>query len=260
MIRSTDARLVRRASNGDSAAFAAIFAQHRVALHRYCRSIVHNEDDATDALQSTMLRMIEALPGEERRIALRPWLFRIAHNESVNLLRARQPTALHFEALTNVGDPSAGTVPETRHRLQTLATDLQALTERQRGALLLRELVGLSFDEIATSLDTTETAAKQSVYEARKALVAREAGRARPCDDICRTLSNGDGRRRRSAAVQAHLADCSGCRAFGTGIAERPAQLQSLTPPSPDPASAPTRRFRPAVTLPRATTIRPQPN
>ena len=85
-----DERLARLAARGSEAAFAAIFERHHQALHRYCHSIVGNGHDASDALQSTMLKAYRALPGETREITLKPWLYRIAHNESISLLRARR--------------------------------------------------------------------------------------------------------------------------------------------------------------------------
>jgi RNA polymerase sigma factor (sigma-70 family) len=224
-----DSRLVRQAARGDEAAFAAIFSRHHEALFRYCRSIVGNEHDATDALQSTMVKALEKLPGETRRIALRPWLFRIAHNESIDLLRARRPHA-DLDAAIDVSDRVSSTELETRERLHALEADLQRLTQQQRSALLLRELVGLSFAETAGALGITASAAKQSVYEARQALHTREEGRAMDCDALCRSLSDGDRRTLRGKAVKAHLESCAGCRAFEVALRRRPTDLGLLAP------------------------------
>jgi RNA polymerase sigma factor (sigma-70 family) len=224
-----DSRLVRQAARGDEAAFAAIFSRHHEALFRYCRSIVGNEHDATDALQSTMVKALEKLPGETRRIALRPWLFRIAHNESIDLLRARRPHA-DLDAAIDVSDRVSSTELETRERLHALEADLQRLTQQQRSALLLRELVGLTFAETAGALGITPSAAKQSVYEARQALHTREEGRAMDCDALCRSLSDGDRRTLRGKAVKAHLESCAGCRAFEVALRRRPTDLGLLAP------------------------------
>ena len=82
-------RLARRASRGDRAAFEQIFRRHHQELYRYSLAIVHDREDAEDAMQATMAAALRALPGEDRRIDIRPWLFRIAHNESISLLRRR---------------------------------------------------------------------------------------------------------------------------------------------------------------------------
>src|SRR4051812_5541118 len=74
----------------DAAGFARVYARHHQALYRYCRSIVRHDQDAQDALQSAMLRAFVALQTERRELELRPWLFRIAHNESISILRAHR--------------------------------------------------------------------------------------------------------------------------------------------------------------------------
>src|SRR5204862_1936188 len=86
---ASDALLATLAAAGSEGAIAAIFELHHQALHRYCYAIVGNEHDAADALQNTMMKALRSLPGETRDIALRPWLYRVAHNESISLLRAR---------------------------------------------------------------------------------------------------------------------------------------------------------------------------
>jgi len=89
----SDEHLARIATAGSQAAFAVIFERHHQALHRYCHSILANSHDAADALQITMIKALRALSGETREITLKPWLYRIAHNESISLLRARRPAA-----------------------------------------------------------------------------------------------------------------------------------------------------------------------
>jgi RNA polymerase sigma factor (sigma-70 family) len=88
----SDERLTRRACGGDERAFAAIFRRYHQPLYRFCLAIVGNPEDAQDALQNTMVKVLRALPGEERTIELKPWLYRIAHNESIDLLRRRRET------------------------------------------------------------------------------------------------------------------------------------------------------------------------
>src|SRR5688500_4244937 len=78
-----DERLSRRAADGSQAAFAAIYERHHQPLFRYCRSILGNDEEAQDALQNTMVSAMRSLPGEQREITLLPWLFRVAHNESI---------------------------------------------------------------------------------------------------------------------------------------------------------------------------------
>src|SRR5215212_8417570 len=81
-----DDRLVRLAARGSERAFAVIYERHHQALYRYCRSIVRDQHDAQDVLQTTMARALTALRKGPPDAPLRPWLFRIAHNESISLL------------------------------------------------------------------------------------------------------------------------------------------------------------------------------
>src|SRR5437764_6500546 len=87
-----DERLARLAAAGHARAFAVVYERHPQALYRYCRSIVRNDADAQDALQSTFAAAFAALKRGGPEAPIRPWLFRIAHNEAVSTLRRRRPT------------------------------------------------------------------------------------------------------------------------------------------------------------------------
>src|SRR4051812_34491068 len=140
-----DERLARLTSSGHDAAFAVLYDRHRDTLVRYCRSLVRDEQDALDAFQSTMLNALRALREDRRRAPVRPWLFRIAHNESISVLRRRPPSEPlddHAPARIDVHRTA-----EEREALGALLADLDTLTDRQRSALLLRELGGLAYEE-----------------------------------------------------------------------------------------------------------------
>jgi len=229
---SSDERLARLVSRGSERAFAVLYRRHHQALYRYCLSIVRDEDDAQDALQSAMTRALVALRAQERDLAVRPWLFRIAHNEAVSVLRRRRPTMPLAEDL----EPADGGVERTlegRERLTTLLADLQALPVRQRSALVMRELSGLSIEEIAGALCTSPGAAKQVLFEARRALHELAEGRAMECEQARRSISDGDRRVLRGRRLRGHLRACAGCRDFQVAISVRGADLRALTPPLP---------------------------
>jgi RNA polymerase sigma factor (sigma-70 family) len=233
----SDRRLARLAAKGDRAAFGVVFDRYHRELYRYCLSLLRDPDDASDALQSAMVRALNALEGETREIALRPWLYRIAHNESMNLIRRRPPAGAQAElqpaALHDV-EASA----ESRAALGQLLDDIRALPERQRGALVMRELGGLEYSEIATALDTSPAAAKQAIYEARRALFELAKGRDMECDGVRRMLSDGDGRTARGRALRAHLRGCTDCRDFQALTATRRSTLASLVPGMPVAAAS----------------------
>lgn len=224
-----DERLVRRAADGDQKAFATIYKRYSQDLYRFCLSIVRDPQDAQDALQSTMVKALRALPGETRSIQLRPWLYRVAHNEAVEVLRRRRESVeLDPELAVATEEPSEAAA--ARERLRHLLDDLGELPERQRSALVMRELAGLGFDEIGAALETSEGAARQAVYEARLGLRQMEAGREMRCKDVMWDLSLADGRVTRRREIQAHLRTCPECRAFRGEIAQRRDDFAALAP------------------------------
>jgi RNA polymerase sigma factor (sigma-70 family) len=231
----TDERLARLAAKGDRLAFEAIFDRYHQELYRYCVSLLRNRDDAADALQSTMMRALRALDGDTRDISLRPWLYRIAHNESMTLLRQVRPDREREAPVTVVQDVEASA--STRARLAALLDDIRDLPDRQRGALVMRELSGLGYDEIAEALATSPAGAKQAVYDARRALYAMAEGREVECDVIRRILSERDRRKFRGRAVRAHLRTCAECRTFKAHIDSRESKLASFTPSLPAAAA-----------------------
>ncbi|HEU4704369.1 MAG TPA: sigma-70 family RNA polymerase sigma factor [Sphingomicrobium sp.] len=225
----SDERLTQRAVGGDERAFGAIFRRYHQPLYRFCLAIVGNPEDAQDALQNTMMKVLRALPGEERQIDLKPWLYRIAHNEAIDLLRRRRQTRpLDVEHAA----PGYGLAEdaETRERLRRLLADLRELPERQRDVLVMRELAGLDFDEVSSALGTSHAVARQTLYEARLSLRQMEEGREMGCDSVTKALSDGDGRVTRRRDVRAHLRSCSDCRRFRDEIKGRRQDLAALSP------------------------------
>lgn len=237
LLPRSDRRLVKRAARGESSAFATIFERYHQDLYRYCLSILRDADDAQDALQATMASALRSLPGESREIALKPWLFRVAHNHAISIMRARMPQ-LEPDAVEALPDLVGESRIEARDRLRHLLGDLESLTSKQRSALILRELSGLSFEEIATTLASSPQSARQTVYEARVALQEIEEGRAMECEQVRSLISAGDGRSLRARRVRAHLRACAPCRDFRAAIEVRHADLAALAPPLPALAAA----------------------
>jgi RNA polymerase sigma factor (sigma-70 family) len=225
----SDDRLALRATKGDRRAFAAIYRRYHQHLYRYCLAIVGNSQDAQDALQNTMVKVLGALPGEERKIELKPWLYRIAHNESIELLRRRRDTG-QLDAELAAPGPGLAEEAASRERLRRLFSDLDELPERQRGTLLMRELAGLDFAEIGAALGTSPAVARQTLYEARLSLRQMDEGREMSCETVLEALSDGDGRVSRRRDLRAHLRSCPGCRSFHEEIEGRERDLAALSP------------------------------
>jgi RNA polymerase sigma factor (sigma-70 family) len=225
----SDEALARRAANGSRRAFEEIYARYGQQIYRFCAAMVGDSGDAQETLQNTMVKVLRALPGERRSIALKPWLYRIARNEAIELHRRRRETTSLLGEGALVTQELTATY-EARERLRSLLEDIDELPDRQRAALLMRELSDLDFGQIAAALECSEQAARQTVYEARTSLRQMEAGREMDCAHVTRALSDADGRVLRGREVRAHLRSCRSCREFRDGIASRREDLSAIVP------------------------------
>jgi len=233
----SDALLAQRAARGDERAFAEVFERHHQAIYRYCLSILGNAEDAADALQSTMAAVLRGLDGETRQIALKPWLFRIAHNESLTILRRRRPQS-ELDETARCTRASVESEVLQSEQLRQMVQDVRALPDRQRSALVMRELNGLDYPEISAVFGVAEGAARQAVHEARTMLAEFAAGRAMACADIRELISARDGRRMRGRKVRSHLRACEACEDFRIAIGRRRAGLAAVAPPLGGPLAA----------------------
>ncbi len=225
----SDDRLARRATEGDQRAFEAIYQRYHQDLYRFCLAMLGNAQDAQDTLQNTMVKVLGALPGEKRQIKLKPWLYRIARNEAVETMRRRRDS-VELEADEVHSSLEIGKAAEDRERLRVLLADLEQLPDRQRAALVMRELAGLDFDQIGEAFGSSGRVARQTLYEARLSLQQMEEGREMHCEKVMQALSDADGRVTRRRNVHAHLRSCASCRAFRDGIAKRQDEFASLAP------------------------------
>ena len=222
-----DEKLAALAAGGNDDAFATLYRRHHQAIYRYSLSLLRQEADARDALQSTMLAALSSLRSRPIEGAFKPWLFRIAHNQSISIIRGRAR-----EAPTDAPPPATFTDdPETREQLRTLVSDLAALPDRQRGAIVMRELSGLSYAEIAAALATSEAGGKQLVYEARTALHELRDGHEMSCDLVRERISAADLRLLRGRKVRAHLRTCQPCQDFEEAIRRRRTAFALFAPP-----------------------------
>jgi RNA polymerase sigma factor (sigma-70 family) len=230
--RLSDDDLAVETQRGNDKAFGLLFERLQDPLYRYCMSILGNPEEARDALQNAMLKGYRALKGETREIAVRPWLYRIARNESISALRGRRPLG-ELEEAVGVAAAGADVDAASRERLSELVSDLRTLPERQRSALVLRELSGLDYEELGSALDISPNAARQTVFKARVAMQANVEGRTAHCDEVRAAMSKSDGRFRRRRSIQAHLERCPVCTEFASGLESRPRDLAALFPPLP---------------------------
>jgi len=162
-----DRRLVDLVRDGYDAAFEEIVRRYRRPLDRFAAAIVGGRSE--DVTQDAFSKALPALRGSEVEIELRPWLYRIVRNTALNDLRDSPPAAAELSE-TIAGARSAAAEVETREELADLMERLRALPEPQRAALVMRELEGLSHEEIAAALGVSGGAARQAIYRARATL------------------------------------------------------------------------------------------
>ena len=219
-----DAKLAELAAAGDERAFAAIYDRYHQELYRYCRAILGDADEAQDALQGTMASALRALPGESRTIELRALALPRRAQRAISIVRRRQR---RWRWTRNGGcrrSPAADAVFESRERLRTLVADLSTLPERQRSALVMRELSGLSHEEIAVALGISPGAARQAgLRGAASPCRSSRRGASMECERVRIAISDGDGRVLRGRKLRAHLRGCAGLRgASSAAIETRP--------------------------------------
>jgi RNA polymerase sigma-70 factor, ECF subfamily len=200
-------RTLNRARAGDEDAFRELTDPYRRELQLHCYRILGSMHDAEDLLQETLLAAWRGLEGFEGRASVRAWLYQIATNRCLNMLRDRgrrpqeaplmpeppEPTRRSEPVwlepypdvlLDGVADASPG--PDARYEMReavglAFVAALQQLPPRQRAALVLRDVLGFHGAEVADMLGTSEASVKGALQRARATIDARlpAAGRER---------------------------------------------------------------------------------
>jgi RNA polymerase sigma factor (sigma-70 family) len=221
----SDERLVGYVRRGHVGAFEALVARYEGRLLTFCRHLLGSTEDAEDVLQETLVAAFKAMVADERPIHVRPWLYRIARNRSLNHLR--RDVALAEESMdVHFFDHGATAADELQRReeFRTLVTDIHALPESQRTALVLREMQSLSYEQIAATMDTTVPSVKSLLVRARGSLAVAAEARHLSCDQVRAELGEHlAGRRRRpSAPARRHVRGCERCAAFRSELRDTP--------------------------------------
>jgi RNA polymerase sigma factor (sigma-70 family) len=163
-----DGRLVSLVRDGYESAFEEIFRRYGPALRNYAASIV-TAQRADDVTQDAFTKAYLALRGTEKEIQLRPWLYRIVRNTALTSIRDEPKGRLELDDAYSAG-VGPEELAEQREEIKRLMAGLQELPEPQRAAIVMRELEGLSHEQIAASLGLSGGAVRQSIYRARRAL------------------------------------------------------------------------------------------
>jgi RNA polymerase sigma-70 factor (ECF subfamily) len=199
--------LVERARAGDADAFRELVEPYRRELHVHCYRILGSVQDAEDALQETLLAAWQGLAGFERRASVRTWLYTVATNRALNVLRAARrrpqvemPPDVSLPEPTRLAEPlwlepypdvliedelAGPPGPEARYETKeaislAFVTALQSLPARQRAVLILRDVLGFRAAEVARMLDSTVESVTSALKRARATLESRPHAEAPP--------------------------------------------------------------------------------
>ena len=174
----SDEQLVSLFRSGSEEAFRVIHDRYRQRMFAYTRQMLTGSAvDAEDAVQEIFVRAYSGLRASDRELALRAWLYRIAHNRCIDELR--RPQSVATEAIPATV-PNAGGDPvvrlEQRDALKRLIADVQRLPDQQRSALLMRELAGMTYADVAGALGVSVPAVKSLLVRARVGLAQASRG------------------------------------------------------------------------------------
>jgi RNA polymerase sigma-70 factor (TIGR02960 family) len=202
-----DQATLERARAGDEQAFRDLTEPYRRELQVHCYRLLGSLTDAEDMLQETLLAAWRGLAGFQARASLRTWLYRIATNQCLNLMRGasrripaepvppfRPPEPSERGEITwlqpypdslleGIADTAPG--PDARYQATeavelAFVAGLQRMPPRQAATLVLRDVLGFEGDEVASMLGTTPTAVKGALQRARAARPERAGGPGRP--------------------------------------------------------------------------------
>jgi RNA polymerase sigma-70 factor (ECF subfamily) len=161
---------MRDIPSGNIDAFTQRLGAMRPKLHRYCARMTGSVIDGEDVVQETMIKALEAFPGETAIDNVEAWVFRIAHNRALDLLRrrSRQEAWISDEPVDEIPDPSV----DAEHRIATAANlrTFMQLLPAQRAAVILMDVLGYSLQEIGAVLEVSIASVKASLHRGRMRL------------------------------------------------------------------------------------------
>jgi RNA polymerase sigma factor (sigma-70 family) len=232
----SDERLVTLVRRGNTTAFEVLVSRYESRLLAFCRHLLGSREDAEDVLQEVLAAAFNALQGDDRPINVRPWLYRIARNRSLNHLRRARAVGVDSMDV-HFSDYGASTADKAhdREEFRLLLGDINGLPETQKTALVLREMDALSYEQIAEAMETTVPSVKSLLVRARVSLAEAAEARLLSCEEVRLELGEvAEGLRRRpSPLVRRHLRACARCETFQSHLKQTNKALAALLPIGP---------------------------
>ena len=168
-----DAELVRLCQDGDMTAFEQLFHRHQSRVYSVASRMMSNPEDALDMTQEIFLRAYQKINKFKFTSAFSAWLYRLATNLCIDELRKRKRSA-NTMPLAEAISQSDGNTPEddaiSRDREQLIWQAINSLKEKERAIIILRDIEGLSYKEIAEVFGCSLGRVKSRIYEARQKL------------------------------------------------------------------------------------------
>src|SRR4051812_19997880 len=229
----SDEQLVALFRAGHDDAFRVLHDRYRQRLFAYVRQMLSgaSRQDAEDVLQDVFVRAYGALRNDSREMNVRAWLYRVAHNRCIDHLRRPVPPAAEVFEVSR--KPLHDPIEEAQRRddLRRLVEDVGRLPDQQRSALLMREMDGMSYADLATALDVPAPAVKSLLVRARVGLV--EAAEARDADcaeiqaDLLRAYDKGV---KASGRARKHMRTCDSCTEYRSALRGMQRSFAALAP------------------------------
>ncbi|HEX4690672.1 MAG TPA: RNA polymerase sigma factor [Solirubrobacteraceae bacterium] len=229
----SDEQLLSAFRAGNETAFDVLHERYRQRLFAYVRQMlsVGSRQDAEDVLQDVFVRAYGALRADGREMNVRAWLYRVAHNRCIDHLRRPVPPAAEIYEVSRkpLHDPMEEA--QRREDLARLVEDISRLPEQQRSALLMREIDGLSYHDLAEALDVSVPAIKSLLVRARVGLVDAAQARDADCHEIRAELLDAYDRGvKASGHARRHMRSCDACADYRHALRNVRRSFAALTP------------------------------
>jgi RNA polymerase sigma factor (sigma-70 family) len=224
----SDQRLVAAVRTGDDRAFEALYSRYQRRIHAYVLGMVKDHGRAEDVTQEVFVSALRRMRATDRPIAFKPWIYEIAKNACIDAFRrSRRAEEISFDAEEGLAPsdhsrlcatgPSPEAAVSAKHDLETLCGAFGGLSESHHRILVLRELEGLTYEQIGERMGMTRPAVESTLFRARRRLTEEydelvSGARCMRVQSIIAAAASGAVGVRDSRRLSRHLAHCQPCR------------------------------------------------